>query len=185
MDQLFLTLVNMSVTATYLAIAVIIMRLILCRAPKWISVAMWALVGIRLICPFSFESDASLIPSAETVPQDIVFAKTPAIDSGIYAVNSIVNPVLAESFSPTTEMTSINPIQIFLAFSELIWIVGIAAMLIYTAVSCMVVYRKVREAVPIEGNVWLCDRISSPFILGVIRPRIYLPSDMREEVFSY
>ena len=185
MDGLFLSLVNMSVTATYLAIAVIIMRLVLRRAPKWISVAMWALVGIRLVCPFSFESNASLIPSAETVPEDIVFAATPAIDSGIYAVNSIVNPVLAESFSPTTEMASINPIQIFLAFAELIWIVGIAAMLIYTTVSYIVVYRKVREAVPFEDNVWICDRISSPFILGVIRPRIYLPSDMREEDIEY
>lgn len=185
MDGLFLTLFNMSVTATYLAVAVIILRLFLRRAPKWISVAMWALVGIRLVCPFSFESSASMVPSAETVPQDIIFAETPAINSGIYAVNSIVNPVLAENFTPTTEAASINPIQIFLFLAEIIWIVGIAAMLIYTAISYAMVYRKVREAVPLQDNVWLCDRISSPFILGVIRPRIYLPSSMREEDMEY
>ena len=184
MDELFLKIFNMSVTATWLVLAVIAARFLLKRAPKWINVAMWALVGVRLVCPISFESVLSLVPSAETVPADIVYAQTPAINSGVYVINSVVNPVMSESFTPTPG-ASINPIQIFLFLAEVVWIVGMVGMLIYTLVSYLLLLRKVREATPAEGNVWLCDRISSPFILGVIRPRIYLPSDISEADVEY
>lgn len=184
MDELFLKIFNMSVTATWLVLAVIAARFLLKRAPKWINVAMWALVGVRLVCPISFESVLSLVPSAETVPADIVYAQTPAINSGVYVINSVVNPVMSESFTPTPG-ASVNPIQIFLFLAEVVWIVGMVGMLIYTLVSYLLLLRKVREATPAEGNVWLCDRISSPFILGVIRPRIYLPSDISEADVEY
>ncbi|MBE6617659.1 MAG: hypothetical protein E7627_06960 [Ruminococcaceae bacterium] len=184
MDSVFLKLINMSVTATWFALAVILLRLLLKKAPRWITVAMWALVGVRLVCPISFESMLSLVPSAETVPADIVYAQTPEIHSGVYIINSVVNPVMSESFTPTPG-ASVNPIQIFLFLAEIIWIAGMIGMVIYTLVSYLLLHRKVREAVPYKDNVWLCDRISSPFILGIIRPRIYLPSDMAEADMEY
>ena len=153
MDQLFLSIVNMSVTATWIALAVILLRPLLKKAPKWITVAMWGLVAARLIIPFAPESSVSLIPSAETIPQDIVYSTAPEIDSGIFVVNSVVNPVIADRFTPTELGASVNPIQIFLFFVENVWVLGAVAMLIYAAISYLVIYRKVREATPLFDNV--------------------------------
>ena len=101
MTDLFINLLNMSITASWLALAVFALRLLLKKAPKAISVLLWGLVGIRLICPFSFESVLSLIPSTETVPESIVYSQSPAIESGIPAVNSAVNPIISDTFAPT------------------------------------------------------------------------------------
>ncbi len=185
MDQIFLHLLNMSITAGWLALAVMLLRLLLKKAPKALSVALWALVGIRLLLPFSIESVFSLVPNTETVPQEIVFAREPMIDSGIPAINSVVNPILVESFAPKTELTSINPIQVFLAIAELIWLIGMAAMVLYTAISFLRLRIQVREAVPLRENIYLCDKVSTPFILGVFRPRVYLPSSMSAEDTEY
>ena len=177
METVFLKLLNMSITASYLALAVAALRLLLKRAPKRVSVFLWALVGIRLLCPFSLESIFSLIPSAETVPTDILYSKTPEIHSGIWVLNTVVNPILSETMAPTVG-SSVNPMQTLVLISSILWIAGMAAVLLYAAVSYLKIYAKVREATPLQGNVWICDRIASPFILGILRPRIYLPSDM-------
>ncbi|MBR5252965.1 MAG: hypothetical protein IKV39_03710 [Clostridia bacterium] len=184
MGEIFIKLLNMSISAGWVVLAVIIARLLLRRAPKWVSVIMWALVGLRLICPFSLESALSLIPSAETVPQNIVYADVPTIHTGIGAVNSTVNPIISESFAPNPG-DSVNPLGILTEVSAYIWVIGIAAMLIYTAVSYNTVCRRVREAIPHEGRIMLCDRVRSPFILGIIRPRIYLPSDIDPTDMEY
>ncbi len=184
MGDLFLKLLNMSISAGWLAIAVILIRFCIKRAPRWITVAMWALVGVRLICPFTIESALSLIPSAETVPQNIVYADVPAIHTGIGAINSTVNPVIYDSLAPEVG-ASVNPMQVAVAVAAFIWIAGMAVMLIYTAVSYLMLRRRVREATPLEGNIMLCDHVTSPFILGIIRPRIYLPSDIYEGDIEY
>ncbi len=184
MDKFFLTLVNMSITASWLTLAIVLLRMILKKAPRAIICVMWALVAVRLACPDFLESPISLIPSVETVPHDIVFAREPEIHTGISFINSAVNPVITASFAPSNELTSINPIQIWLFLAEQIWIIGILAMLIYTVVSYIRIRLRVREAVKC-GDVWICDRIETPFILGILRPRIYLPSNTNESDREY
>lgn len=184
MEAIFLKILNMSITASWLVLAIIILRLLLKKAPKAISVFMWALVGVRLICPFSFESILSLIPSAETVPQDIIYSEAPTIHSGVPILNSTMNPIISESLAPEVG-ASVNPMQIIAFVASTVWIVGIVAMVLYTVVSYFRIHRKVREAVPYQDNIWLCDHIDTPFILGLVRPRIYLPSNMNEQDIEY
>ena len=184
MDNIFLTLINMSITASWLTLAVVLLRLLLKKAPKAIICVLWALVGIRLVMPFSLESALSLVPSTDTVPLDIVYAREPKIHTGISYLNSAVNPVITGSFAPSNELTSINPIQVWLFIAEQIWAIGIVVMLVYTAYSYIRLRMRVREAVRV-GGVWLCDRIDTPFILGVIRPKIYVPSSMSESDLEY
>ncbi len=179
MEAVFFKVLNMSITASYLVLAVIMARLLLKKAPKFISVILWGLVAVRLVCPFSIESILSLVPSAETVPQDIVYSNTPQIHSGISSVNTVVNEVVMPQFYPTA-VDSVNPLQIVSFVASIVWVVGIVLMVLYTIFSYTKIYFKVREAVKVEGNIYECDRVESPFILGVIRPRIYLPSNMSD-----
>lgn len=152
--------------------------------PKAFSVFLWAFVGIRLICPFSFESVLSLIPNAEPIPQEILFSTAPAVQSGVPLLNAVVNPILSESFAPEVG-ASINPMQTFAFVASVVWIIGIAVMILYSLLSYLSIHWKVREAIPYQDQIWLCDHIDTPFILGVIRPRIYLPSDLKEEDVTY
>ena len=184
MEAVFIKILNMSITASWIVLAFIVARLLLKKAPKWINVLMWGLVGIRLVCPFSLESVFSLIPSAETVPNGILYTDTPTIHSGVAVFNSVVNPIILESLAPTVG-ASVNPMQVITFIASIIWIMGIAVMLIYTAVSYLRIHKKVREAIPYQENIWLCDHVHTPFILGVIRPRIFLPSAMSEQDMKY
>ncbi len=184
MTDLFLTILNMSITASYIAFAVILFRFLLRKAPKTLTVLMWAAVGIRLILPFSFESVLSLIPSAKTVPENIIYSTTPYIDSGISYLNQTVNPIISGSFSPHAG-DSVNPLQIWLFVAAIVWVIGIVAMLIYTLVSYFKIKLRVCEAVKLQDNTYLCDNIASPFIFGVIKPKIYLPSDINEKDIEF
>ncbi len=184
MTNVFLHLFNMSITASWLALAVVLLRFCLKKAPKAITVVLWALVGVRLLCPFSVESVFSLIPSNETVPTDILYTHTPTIQSGIPAVNTIVNPILSETLTPSAT-DSVNPMQVVTSIACAVWLIGIAVMLGYTVFSYLRLHLQVREAAPMEQNVYLCDRIASPFILGIIKPRIYLPSEMNQADVPY
>lgn len=177
MESVFLKILNMSITASWLVFAVIILRFILKKAPKFIRCILWGLVALRLVFPFSIESVLSLIPSAEPLPQDIIYTATPTVNTGFPVIDQAIDPILSQSLAPAP-MTSINPTQVISLIASAVWIVGIGAMLIYMALSYLRVRLKVRESVLLRENVYLCDRISSPFILGVISPKIYLPSDM-------
>lgn len=182
MEAVFLKILNMSIAASWLVLAVLIVRLLMKKAPKWVAVLMWGLVAIRLVSPFSLESVFSLIPSAETVPGDILSSANPAIHSGISPLNSFINPILSNSFGPGA---SILPMEGILLVVSIIWVIGIAAMAMYMAISYSSLRRKVREAVPYTGNIRLCDRVDTPFILGVIRPKLYLPSSINEQDIKY
>ena len=179
MDALFLKLLNLSLTASWMCLAVLLVRLLLKKAPKAISCALWALVGLRLLFPFSIESMLSLIPSTEPLPEDMLLSPAPTINSGIPVVNKVVNPVISESLAPNPG-DSVNPMQVITTVAGYLWVVGMAAMLVYMLVTYLRVRGKVAEAVKIEGNVYECDHVDTPFILGVIRPRIYLPSSMSD-----
>ncbi|MBR7132885.1 MAG: hypothetical protein IKD04_05080 [Clostridia bacterium] len=184
MEQLFLQLLNMSITASWIVLAVSVFRFLFKKAPKAIICVLWAFVAIRLICPFSFESVLSLIPSAETIPQEIIYSKEPTINSGIPILNSSVNPIISEAFAPAPQ-NSANPLQILTAIAANLWIAGIVIMLSYIAVSYLRLRKRTKEAAPLEKGIWVCDRIDTPFILGVIKPRIFLPSAMNDADKQY
>ena len=178
MNELFLKIINMSISASWLILAVLILRLVLKKAPKWVNVLLWGIVAVRLICPLSFESALSLIPSSETIPLDIEMAVKPTIDSGVPAINSVVNPVLSSFAPPQHVLTSANPLQIWIPILNIIWLIGVGALLLYTAVSYWRLCRKVDTAVRYKGNIFQSENVSSPFVLGIIKPRIYLPFNM-------
>ncbi len=180
METVFIKLLNMSITAGWLILTVVILRAVFKRAPKSIICVLWALVGIRLICPFSIESMLSAVPSVETVPQDILYSGSPAIDSGIEALNESINPILSQSLAPDMAM-SVNPMQVIAFAASAVWIAGMAALLLYTAISYLCLRRRVATAVRLKDNIWQSEAVTSPFVLGVFRPRIYLPFDMDEE----
>lgn len=184
MEKVFLKVLNMSITAGWMVLAALLLRPLLKKAPKAIRCALWGLVGLRLVLPFSIESPLSLIPSAETIPDGFLLSREPAVSTGVSAINAVVNPVIMESMAPK-DFGSVNPAQVYAFVGGWLWVIGMAAMVIYACVSYFRVHRKVREAAPMEGNVWLCDHIDSPFILGVFRPKIYLPSSMAEEDMAY
>ena len=180
MSELFLQLLNMSITAGWVVLGVVVLRLCFRRAPKWITVLLWGLVAVRLLLPFSIESALSLLPSGETVPHEILQAEKPAIQSGIPSVNAVVNPFLQDSFAPTPG-NSVNPMQVVTEIAAWAWVVGVAGMMLYFFVSFFLLKRKLREAVLVKENVWACDGVDTPFLFGVFRPRIYLPSFLAEE----
>ncbi len=174
MTDIFLGFLNRSLAAGILILAVVLVRLVFKKAPRWLLCALWALAAVRLVCPVSIESVLSLIPSAEPVQPEIIVSAQPAITSGIPAVDAIVNPPLAAAFTPSP-VQSANPLQIWTFVAACVWLAGIAALLLYAAVSALRLRLRVRTAVRLEGKVYQSEFVSSPFILGVIRPRIYLP----------
>ena len=178
MNELFLKIINMSISASWLVLAVLILRFVLKKAPKWVNVLLWGIVAVRLICPFSFESALSLIPSSETIPLDIEMAVKPTIDSGVPVINSVVNPVLSSFAPPQHVLTSANPLQIWIPILNIIWLIGVGALLLYTAVSYWRLRRKVDTAVRYKDNIFQSENVNSPFVLGIIKPRIYLPFNM-------
>ena len=184
MNELFLKIINMSISASWLVLAVLILRFVLKKAPKWINVLLWGIVAIRLICPFSFESTLSLIPSAETIPLNIGMDTTPTINSGISAINNAVNPIISQSNTPMAG-ASVNLLQITIGIYEYIWIFGMIALALYTVISYWRLRRKVDTAVRYKDNIFQSENVSFPFVLGIIKPRIYLPFKMNGQYLEY
>lgn len=179
MTNLFLKIVNMGIAAGWLVLVVLALRPVLRKAPRWIHVLLWGLVGIRLICPFSIESALSLIPSAETIRPDIMTAAKPSIESGIPAVNHVLNPVIAHTFTPKAG-ASANPLQIWLPILAALWCAGVIFLLSYAMFSYWRLLRTVRTAVLLQDNLYQSGHIASPFILGIVRPKIYIPFSLTE-----
>jgi len=127
MSEIFIKLLNMSISASWLVLSVVILRLLLKRSPKWIACILWAMVAVRLLCPFSLESVLSLIPSAETVPEKIIYSESPEIDSGIPIINTTVNPIISEGLAPK-EKAEANPVEMITGVASVVWAVGAAAM---------------------------------------------------------
>ena len=179
MQEIFLKLFNMSITAGWLILAVMVLRILLKRAPKWIVCLLWGLVAVRLACPVSLESVFSLIPSGETVRQEVLFSERPVIDSGIRLVDNVVNPMLRESFTPQPG-DSVNPLQVVLFIAGVLWAAGALGMLLYAGAGYGRLRWKLRTAVRLEEPVYLSEFVDTPFVFGVLRARIYLPVQMPE-----
>ena len=198
MSSFFLEIVNMSISASWIVLAVLLLRLLLKKAPKWIMVLLWGIVAVRLICPFSIESAMSLIPSSETINTDImveddsmlendsVVEHKPLIDTGVPIINDAVNPIIEENFSQELEMEpqggiSVTPLQIIILILSWIWMAGMVVMLAYTVISYLRVKNKIGTAVLLRENIFQSENVVSPFVLGVVKPRIYLPFHMNEQ----
>ena len=180
MSGVFLHVVNMSISASFVAAAVLLLRLLLKKAPKWITVLLWGIVAVRLVCPITFQSALSLIPSAETISPGVIEGETPHITSGFSTFNSLLNPIIDDAFS-AEPAASANPLQTWIPIFTVVWIVGIAALLVSAAISYLRVRRKIGTAVLLRDNIYQSENVSSPFVLGLVRPKIYLPFSLNEE----
>ncbi len=175
-SDFFFWVVNTSISASFLVAAIIVLRLVLKKAPKAVLVVLWGLVALRLVCPFTLESALSLIPSAETIPTEQFMYQYEQHDD--YNLAIVDNPIYPEAV--TYAMGSVGSAGYRSIVYYLAWLGGIGAMLAYTAVSYIIVRRKVKISAPLRENIRLCDGIKTPFILGIFKPKIYIPSDMNE-----
>lgn len=178
LDVVFSLVLTMSLSASWIAAAVLVLRLCLKRAPKWVNVLLWGIVAVRLVLPVSIESPLSLLPRTEAIlpavtAQPIQAGTAPAVGG-------------AAAIASGAAMRSQPGRTTILAW---VWLVGIAVLLLYTWISTQRLRRKVREAVRLQGNIYETEHIASPFVLGVLRPRIYLPYHMdsrdREQVIAH
>ena len=180
MSGIFLKLLNLSISASWLVLTVLVLRMVLRRAPKWVNVLLWGMVALRLVLPFSIESALSLIPSAETVSPEVVrFDPAPTITSGVTIIDNAVNPSLSESFA-AAPLASVNPLYVWTYLAGWVWLIGLTAMLLYALVSYLRLRRRVSASIPLRENIYVCDEVPSPFILGIVHPCIYLPSALDE-----
>lgn len=180
MSGIFLKLLNLSISASWLVLVVLALRLVLKRAPKWVNVLLWGMVALRLMVPFSIESALSLIPSAETLSPEVVrFDPAPTITSGVTIIDNAVNPSLSEHFA-AVPTASVNPLYVWTYLAGWVWLIGLAAMIAYVLVSYLRLRRRVSASIRLRENIYVCDEVASPFILGIVRPRIYLPSALDE-----
>lgn len=178
----FIKLLNMSIAASWLVLAVILLRFVLKKAPKWVNPLLWGVVALRLVMPFSVESALSLIPSAQTVstvPAGIQLQPEtvrPVIDSGVRFIDNAVNPVISQAFvnAPSPEAVA-EPVLRAANVAAIVWVAGLAALLLYAAVSWLRLRSSVSTAVRLRDNVYQSEFVSSPFVLGMFRPKIYLP----------
>lgn len=139
---------------------------------------------MRLAFPFSIESALSLIPSAETISPGIMMDTVPSVQTGVPAINNVINPVIGSSLAPAPG-ASANPLQIWIPILSIVWVVGVAALLLYTAVSYWRLRCKVSEAVILRDNIYQSENVASPFVLGIIKPKIYLPYHMDGQDLSH
>lgn len=180
MNELFLKIINMSISASWLILAVLILRLVLKKAPKWVSVLLWGIVAVRLICPFSFESALSLIPSAETFPEKIISGPSFDIQTGISPVDNRINDYLGDRYFEGVTVPANNGNNI-MTILTIVWIIGILLLVAYTIISYRRLHREIDTAVHYKDNIFQSENVSSPFVLGIINPRIYLPFSMNEQ----
>ena len=189
MGDIFLKLLNMSITAGWLILAVLCIRLLFRKIPKWVNCLLWGVVAIRLICPFSIESQFSILPSAEpikssTIVEGEVQNYIPYIDSHLTIVENTINPMLTETFA-YNEADSAAPLQIVTYVASLVWGCGMVLLIICAMGSVIKMHKLVREAVCVRDNIYICDAVKSPFILGIVRPKVYFPSTLNEREMDY
>ena len=180
MNELFLKIINMSISASWLILAVLILRLVLKKAPKWVNVLLWGIVAVRLICPFSFKSALSLIPSAETFPEKIISGPSFDVQTGITPIDNRINDYLGDRYFEGVTVPANNGNNI-MTILTIVWTIGILLLGAYTVISYWRLRRKVDTAVRYKDNIFQSENVKSPFVLGIIKPRIYLPFSMNEQ----
>ena len=184
MDDVFLKLVNLSISASWLILAVLVLRVVLKKAPKWVMPLLWGVVALRLVCLFSIESALSLIPSAETIPSEIV---TETRESVLYeqaTLDIVTNPTLP-SAAEVPVGVSRQQAQVDFNIYSILWLAGMAALLVHALVSAGKLKRKLATAILLRDNIYESEFVDSPFVFGVVKPNIYLPMHMDEGTAAY
>ena len=193
MEKLFLQVLDLSIAASWVILAVMAARLLLRKAPKVYSYALWAAVGFRLVSSVSVSSLLSLFNlksfqkavrstgELQFVPRDIGFAEVPQISTGIPAVDTVVNNQLP---APILE-ASVNPMQIMIFVGMILWLAGMTVMVAISVINYIRLRKSLRFAVRKEDNIWQCETVRSPFLVGVVKPKIYIPYGLDEQTESY
>lgn len=182
LEKLFLQVLNMSFTASIVIVFVLVARLPLKKAPKVFSYALWAAVLFRLVCPFSFESFFSFLPAkTNPISQDIIYAQAPRIDTGIVVINQAVNSILP----PATPQASVNPLQIWVSIGSWIWLFGMAILLLYSLVALIRLKKRLHNAACYKEPIFLSNTIDTAFVMGIFRPKIYLPDNLSDVQREY
>ena len=184
MADFFLQIVNASISAGWIVLAVLLVRLLFRKAPKWLTVLLWGVVALRLVLPFSIESKVSLIPSAQTFNPGIMMEQTPVINSGIPVIDQTLNPGFSEAFTPNLG-DSANPLQIWIPVIAAVWVIGMVLLIAYTVFSCLRVRKMVGQAVRLRDNIFQSETVVTPFVFGIFRPRIYLPFAIDAQDMEY
>ncbi len=188
MSDLFIYVLNMSIIASYVGLIVIVVRFALKKfhMPNIIPYVLWGVVLFRLICPISFESTFSLIPvNTDTVPYDIVYSQNPSISTGSNIVDNSINQSIQVFSTPVDQTISVNPLGVFMEIAATIWVLGIIGFIIYGVVSYSRLKIRLSTAILVEENIFKTDRIKTPFVLGFIKPKIYIPINLAEEELNY
>ena len=179
MDDVFLKLVNLSISASWLILAVLVLRVVLKKAPKWVMPLLWGVVALRLVCPFSIESALSLIPSAETIPSEIVTETREPVLYEQATLDIVTNPTLP-SAAEVPVGVSRQQAQVDFNIYSVLWLAGMAALLVHALVSAGKLKKKLATAILLRDNVYESEFVDSPFVFGVVKPNIYLPMHMDE-----
>jgi len=176
-EKIFLLALNMSLTAGYAAIAVFVIRGFMNKSAKWITGILWLAVFLRLLLPFSFKSDFSIfsaIPDSDINTSQILFSDTPEMHSGVPYLNSMINPALEKGVQTEAGTTALE-------IMAAIWLAGFAAIIVYSIVSYITLKKRLSTAVLHCDNVFISEKIASPFVLGFFKPRIYIPYGLMED----
>lgn len=184
MDDVFLKLVNLSISASWLILAVLVLRVVLKKAPKWVMPLLWGVVALRLVCPFSIESALSLIPSAETIPSEIVTETREPVLYEQATLDIVTNPTLS-SAAEVPVGVSRQQAQVDFNIYSVLWLAGMAALLVHALVSAGKLKRKLATAILLRDNIYESEFVDSPFVFGVVKPNIYLPMHMDEGTAAY
>ena len=184
MDDVFLKLVNLSISASWLILAVLVLRVVLKKAPKWVMPLLWGVVALRLVCLFSIESALSLIPSAETIPSEIVTETREPVLYEQATLDIVTNPTLP-SAAEVPVGVSRQQAQVDFNFYSVLWLAGMAALLVHALVSAGKLKRKLATAILLRDNIYESEFVDSPFVFGVVKPNIYLPMHMDEGTAAY
>ena len=179
MDDVFLKLVNLSISASWLILAVLVLRVVLKKAPKWVMPLLWGVVALRLVCPFSIESALSLIPSAETIPSEIVTETREPVLYEQATLDIVTNPTLP-SAAEVPVGVSRQQAQVDFNIYSVLWLAGMAALLVHALVSAGKLKKKLATAILLRDNIYESEFVDSPFVFGVVKPNIYLPMHMDE-----
>lgn len=184
MDDVFLKLVNLSISASWLILAVLVLRVVLKKAPKWVMLLLWGVVALRLVCLFSIESALSLIPSAETIPSEIVTETREPVLYEQATLDIVTNPTLP-SAAEVPVGVSRQQAQVDFNIYSVLWLAGMAALLVHALVSAGKLKRKLATAILLRDNIYESEFVDSPFVFGVVKPNIYLPMHMDEGTAAY
>ena len=178
LEEQLILIMDLSYAASWIVLAVVILRWLMQKAPKSQRLFMWLFVALRLVSQYYLPSSKlSIVPNLGVVPVNITETKVPGIDTGFQTVNSVLNPIIEKNFTPEPDAL-VTPMQKFFDVAIVVWFIGVIAMFLYAIISFIILRIKIKEATPLKNNVMICDHIDTAFVLGIIRPKIYIPSNL-------